>query len=217
MTEDLRIVAVLPALNEAGTISRIVFQTISFLPVIVVDDGSIDGTADLAEAAGALVVRHEINHGYDSALSSGLDLALQNDYTHAITMDADGQHDPSIVQDFIEALRDGTELVLGRRDRFQRISEKVFSLVAKKKWGIVDPLCGMKAYKLSLLKKFGPFSTFKSVGTEFAIRLVDKVGIKFEQIPIKSQVRKDRSRFGGSFRGNFKIIYSLVWVLRRTK
>ena len=72
----------------------------------------------------------------------------------------------------------------------------------------------MKAYKLSLIDEFGPFSTYNSVGTEFIIRLVRDAGINFKQIPIKIQSRRDRSRFGGTIKGNLKIIYSLVKALR---
>jgi glycosyltransferase involved in cell wall biosynthesis len=214
MTEALRIVAVLPALNEASTISSVVSQTCILLPVIVVDDGSIDDTGDLAEAAGALVVRHERNCGYEAALSSGLNAAVQNGYTHAITMDADGQHDPSIVQIFIAAIHSGADLVVGRRDRFQRISETIFSLVAEKIWGIADPLCGMKAYKLSLLEKFGPFDSYKSVGTEFTISLLSG-GIPLTQVPVKTETRRDTSRFGGKLKGNIRIFMALFHAFKQ--
>ena len=81
MTEDLRIVVVVPAFNEAETISEVVSQTIKFLPVIVVDDGSTDNTGVLAEQADATVVRNDNNQGYELALSRGLDAAAQNRYT----------------------------------------------------------------------------------------------------------------------------------------
>lgn len=207
--EHCRIVVIIPALNEASTISAIVKGITELYPAIVVDDGSTDDTAALAHEAGAFVLRHDRNLGYESALSSGLKIAIENGYTHAITMDADGQHDPSTIQSFADAILEGAVLVIGQRDRLQRFSENVFSLVAQRLWGIADPLCGIKAYKLSLLEKFGPFDTFKSVGTELAMRILWG-GNEVAQIPIVTKSRDGQSKFGGAVGANIKIFKALI-------
>ncbi len=66
-------------------------------------------------------------------------------------------------------LEAGTDLVVGVRDRFQRISETLFAFVARTLWRIADPLCGMKGYKLSKLKTIDQLHTYPSIGTELTL------------------------------------------------
>jgi len=212
MIEDFRPVVVLAAFNEESTIRKVVSESIKLLPVVVVDDGSVDGTGALAKEAGAFVVHHARNLGYEAALTSGLQTAVKRGFTHAITMDADGQHDVSVVQAFLDGLRDGEDLLVGHRDRYQRSSEMVFSFVAKRLWGIADPLCGMKAFNLSLLENFGPFDSYKSVGTEFTIRLIRR-GFRAREISVMTKPRVGASRFGGGLKANYKIYRALFFAL----
>ena len=142
---------VIPALNEAASIASVVSAALSYGQPIVVDDGSSDGTGELARAAGALVVTHEVNRGYDEALASGLSFAIKKGFDFAITLDADGQHQPYILGEFVAKLIGGADVVIGYRDRHQRFAEYVFSVIAQFFWGIADPLCGMKGYRLGFL------------------------------------------------------------------
>ncbi len=86
---------IVPAYNEAVTIGEVVKGLRDYLPrVAVVDDGSTDGTGDVALAEGATVLRHAINLGQGAALQTGIDYALTRNASHICTFDADGQHDP---------------------------------------------------------------------------------------------------------------------------
>lgn len=86
---------VIPCLNEGATIAGVVRAAGRWGgTVVVVDDGSSDGTAELARGAGAKVLRHEQNRGKGRALHSGLAWALRHGFARAITMDGDGQHAP---------------------------------------------------------------------------------------------------------------------------
>lgn len=86
-------VIVIPALNEAPAIEEVVRQAVRVADaVIVVDDGSSDGTGAVAERAGALVVRHTVNRGTGAATATGLAAALRVGADLIVTMDADGQH-----------------------------------------------------------------------------------------------------------------------------
>ncbi len=110
-----RPVVVVPALNEADTIAEVVKRARVHAPVCVVDDGSRDGTAELAAEAGAVhVVRHERNTHIAGAILDGFRWALTGDYTHCITMDAGLSHDPDAIPLFVE--RADADLVLGVRD-----------------------------------------------------------------------------------------------------
>lgn len=116
MTEEKRL-ALVPALDEAPRVGAVVEGARRHLPVIVVDDGSLDGTADEARAAGAEVLRHPEPRGKGEALRTGFRHALDRGVEAVITLDGDGQHDPAEVPEFLEAWRaTGADLVIGARD-----------------------------------------------------------------------------------------------------
>jgi glycosyltransferase involved in cell wall biosynthesis len=207
-------VFVIPALNEAASIADVVTSARTMGAVIVVDDGSTDRTADLAAAAGARVVRHEQNRGYDAALASGIHAAMEAGADYAITLDADGQHDPGLAQEFLRRLQAGADLVVGQRDRHQRISESIFSIAGTLLWNLKDPLCGMKGYRLSRFREAGRFDSYQSIGTAFAI-IAARSGYNIEQVPINTRRRIGKPRFGSGLRANLVILRALVWGMMR--
>lgn len=211
-----RLAAVIPAFNEARSIQSVVQQVSQRALAIVVDDGSTDDTATLARDAGAHVVIHPFNRGYDGALETGIRTALGLGCTFAVTMDADGQHDPTLLDRFGSELEAGADLVIGIRDRMQRWAETVFGGVAGRLWGIQDPLCGMKGYRLQFLSSVDQLNTYTSIGTELAIRAV-KTDLKIRQVPIKTRPRSGVSRFGTGFKANAKIFKAMLIGLVRAK
>lgn len=117
MQDDPGILILIPAWNEASRIGAVVEAFRDGLPVLVVDDGSVDGTDEVARTAGAEVVKHEANQGKGVALATGFRYALRSGYRAVITLDADGQHDPSEAGKFVEAFERGEgDLIIGRRD-----------------------------------------------------------------------------------------------------
>jgi len=116
-----RIVAVVPAFDEEGAIGAVVEEIRAFDPaidVVVVDDGSTDGTAANAGAAGAAVVRLPFNLGIGAAVQTGFRYALEHGYDVAVRLDGDGQHDPLELPKLLEPLaRDEADVVTGSRFR----------------------------------------------------------------------------------------------------
>jgi glycosyltransferase involved in cell wall biosynthesis len=112
-----RIVALIPALNAERTVPRVVEETRKQIdPVVVIDDGSSDRTGDVARAAGAIVLRHDMNRGKGGALKTGFAWARENGYDGVITLDADGQHLPSEIPKFLrEREVGGEDLIIGGR------------------------------------------------------------------------------------------------------
>lgn len=212
MRRDIAIV--IPALNEARTIGKIVADLVSSALVIVVDDGSTDGTGDIAREAGAVVVRHPVNRGYERAIESGFSHAAETGALHAITIDADGQHPSELIGEYIAAIDGGAGLVLGVRDRFQRLGEHVFSWVGRILFGVTDPMCGMKAYRLADYRVLGHFDSYGSVGTELMLHALSR-GAAARQIAIVTRDRADTPRFDKALRANWRIIRAaMIAVLR---
>ena len=207
--DKYQVAIVIPALNESSTISSVVKAVKEYGVPIVVDDGSIDNTAEIALRSGALVVRHKENRGYDAALNAGFMKAENLGVQIIITVDADGQHNPSLVQNFIDAIDSGADIVVGVRSRQQRFFEYIFSWYASLRFGIKDPLCGMKAYHIKVYKELGYFDSYNSIGTELMIFALKK-GYHLEQIEFDLQNRIDESRFGRIFSGNYKVVRAMI-------
>jgi len=116
-TEQQRILIVMPAYNESASVGGVVKEVFAKLPdvsVLVVDDGSVDGTARAARLAGAEVAVLPFNLGVGGAMRTGFRYALENDFEVVVQIDADGQHDPSAVPALIAGLA-LADLVVGAR------------------------------------------------------------------------------------------------------
>jgi glycosyltransferase involved in cell wall biosynthesis len=110
----VRVLVVVPAHNEAPTVAAVVDAARQHAPVLVVDDGSTDGTAAAAAAAGAEVLRHRRRLGKGQALRTGFAAARARGATHVLTLDADGQHDAADVPALLAAAGPRT-IVVGTR------------------------------------------------------------------------------------------------------
>ena len=112
-----RIAVLIPAYEAAATVGAVVADAwTAGLPILVVDDGSRDDTAARARTAGAEVVRHDANRGKGAALLTGMRRLAEQGFTHALTMDADGQHLGRTIPVLLaEVARDPTALVVGAR------------------------------------------------------------------------------------------------------
>ena len=102
-----KVLVTIPAYNGAGTLPELIGQIKRLQPslaIIVIDDGSTDGTGKVAQAAGANVITQDRNRGKGEALKTGFAYAVAHDYDAVITLDADLQHDPAEIQRFLECL-----------------------------------------------------------------------------------------------------------------
>jgi glycosyltransferase involved in cell wall biosynthesis len=117
--QALRRLAIVPARNEEGAVGGVVDELRAFDPglqVVVIDDGSTDRTAEVARAAGAVVVRHPFNLGIGGAVQTGFRYALEHGFDVAVRLDGDGQHDPGELPALLEPLlADEADIVVGSR------------------------------------------------------------------------------------------------------
>lgn len=204
----IRVAVVIPAFNECQTIGQIVTGVRAYGTPIVVDDGSHDTTALLAVQAGAQLVKHETNQGYDAALNSGCAYAAAQGFDFILTLDADGQHRPQLIAEFVQRLLAGADMVAGIRDKHQRFAERVFSWVGKAVWGVHDPLCGMKAYSMQLYRDCGHFDSYQSIGTELTL-FAARHHYAVAQVAVPTVDRLDAPRFGRRWSANLKIFRAL--------
>jgi glycosyltransferase involved in cell wall biosynthesis len=159
-----RVMALIPALNAAGTIGPVIAEARKFVEdVVVVDDGSSDGTGDVARAAGAgSVLRHEVNRGKGGSLKTGFAHALASGYDAVITLDADGQHLPHQIPKFIEAWQTtGADLIIGGRAHLfgqmlprRRLANRfsAWTIAKVSKTGVTDSQSGFRLYSARLLR-----------------------------------------------------------------
>jgi len=114
---QLKVVAVIPCYNTEYFIGEVVSKCKKYVDqVIVVNDGSRDGTAEVAKAAGALVVNHRTNKGYGESIKSCFDAAKANKADILVTLDGDGQHNPDELPQVLAPLLTGeADLVIGSR------------------------------------------------------------------------------------------------------
>ena len=211
------IAVVIPALNEEKTIGDVVRRAAVFGKVIVVDDGSTDGTAKEAEKNGATVVTHNVNQGYDRALLSGFKQADAEGARVVITLDADGQHLPETLPEMTQPLLDNkADVALAIRPEPARFAEAVFRNIAKKNWGIGDILCGMKAYRIDMIRAYGYCFIEPTFGTAAAICMV-KNGARMIQTNIDIRNREDTPRIGRLIRANYRLFKGMVIALKLAK
>jgi glycosyltransferase involved in cell wall biosynthesis len=116
---EIRRVAIVPALNEELAVSGVIEELRAFDPgfdVVVIDDGSVDRTAEVARAKGARVLVLPFNLGIGGAVQTGFRFAFENDYDLAVRVDGDGQHDPSQLARLIAPVLAGeADIVVGSR------------------------------------------------------------------------------------------------------
>ncbi len=210
--DKFQVAIVIPAFNEKDTISNVVRSTIKYGVVIVVNDASTDNTGELAKEAGAVVVSHSENKGYDRALNSGLEKADQLNLDAVITFDADGQHSSDALPVYIGLLKEGIALVLGVRPKTQRFSESIFKIYTNKKYNWLDPLCGCKGYSMKLYRDRTCFDIHQSIGTELALYGIRR-GYSYRQVDLDINQRSDKPRFSSVFRSNIKILRALFLII----
>jgi glycosyltransferase involved in cell wall biosynthesis len=191
---DRSIVALIPAHDEAPRIAEVIAAARVHLPVVVVDDGSNDETAAIAEAAGATVVRQWPNQGKGAALRTGFRHVLESGADAALTLDADGQHDPAEIPAFLAAFDTGRqELVIGRRDfgampPVRRLSNTVGGWVFSAAVGrhVADNQSG---YRLIGRRLMTALLDSDESGFEFEVEMIARciaLGLPMAEVPIRT-------------------------------
>lgn len=162
-------------------------------PVLVIDDGSTDGTSAVAAAAGAEVLRHEVNRGKGAALKTGFAWALEQGFDGVITLDADGQHLASDIPNFLAAAGTGGDdlIIGGRAHLFQqmlprrRFANRFSAWCIGRASGapISDSQSGFRYYSARLLRTTALHSDGFDLESEVIV-LAGRRGLGIRTIPI---------------------------------
>ncbi|MBS2962468.1 glycosyltransferase family 2 protein [Actinocrinis puniceicyclus] len=194
----------MPAWNEAESIGGVIAEiedALPFVDVLVVDDGSTDGTAAVAHQAGAVALKLPYNLGVGGAMRLGYKYARDNDYDVAIQVDADGQHDPGYVPKLIDALSQSA-LVIGARFA----GEGDYQVRGPRRWAmtmlswvlsklahtrLTDTTSGFRACNRELISLFAEWYPVEYLGdtVETLVRTL-RLGYRVNQIPVAMRRRQ---------------------------
>jgi uncharacterized protein (DUF2062 family) len=191
---------VIPCFNHAATVAAVARGALAFCPVLVVDDGSTEPLPDLP---GCVVIRLTRNSGKGAALRAGFDRAAELGFSHAITVDADGQHFTENVADFLRLASEQPDaFIVGVRDFYasgcpagRRRSNRVSTFWFRVETGVrlPDSQCGFRCYPLALTQKMQTNSGRYAFELEFMVRAA-WVGTPIVALPVKCRYEASQLR-----------------------
>lgn len=222
----MKICVILPTYNESKAISGIIKRIREQqLEPIVIDDGSMDNTSEIAKESGAVVLRNENNSGKGASLIKGFRYALNEGFDAVITMDGDGQHSPEEIPYFIRlATYSKNGIFIGNRmvklknmPPIRVLTNKFLSWFISSLTGqrIPDTQCGFRLIKRRVLEKIKLTTSKYETESEIIIR-ASRLGFKIESVPIKTIYGRQKSRinpFIDTLRF-LKFIISELWTTR---
>ena len=224
----MKVCALIPAYNEARTVAEVVRGAAAHVAqVLVVDDGSTDGTGDVASAAGAEVMRIAPNGGKGTAIRAGLSRILATDVTHVLFMDGDLQHRPQEIPGLLaEAARSGAAMVIGERvfvrDRMpaSRYWANVigsWALATLMGVDLRDTQSGFRVVRTDVLRTIDLEATGYEFETELVVKLARR-GARLARVPIAAVYGGEKSKIRPVRDTSRNIILALVYrFLRRNR
>jgi len=225
--------AVIPAYNEAASIKRVIRGILTRFPgaiVIVVDDGSTDQTAMAALHAGAQVVQMPVNLGYGVAMQTGLRYASRQNASCVVTLDADGQHDPTQISAILEPVLSGqSDIAIGSRylsagamyrvPVSRRIGSWVFAKIisALTRSRITDPTSGFQCLNSTVVKLYANLTDFPESSPDADMLLYAHLrGLRICEVPVSMYADEGAESMHGFLRSFFyapKMMVAMAGVL----
>ena len=221
--EDLKRIAIVPALDEEETVGHVIDEIRAFDPgfdIVVVDDGSVDRTSEVAAGRGAYVLKLPFNLGIGGAVQTGYRVAFERGYVLAVQIDGDGQHDPQELPKILEpVLADEADLCVGSRFAGNsayrpsfarrvgiRIFASVVSAVVRQK--VTDTTSGFRAVNRKGISLFAADYPHDYPEVEATVMCV-KHQLRLREVPVEM-----RERGGGSSSITaFRSVYYMTKVL----
>jgi glycosyltransferase involved in cell wall biosynthesis len=200
----LRRIVIVPAHNEEASIAGVIKEVRSRdtdLEIVVVDDGSTDRTAWIAEVEGAIVLRLPFNLGIGGAVQTGYKYAWENGFDIAVQVDGDGQHDPDEIAHLLEPIHDGrADMVVGTRfaagggyrgTRLRRVGIRIFAAIVSRlvRARVTDTTSGFRAVNRRAIRLFATEYPHDYPEVESTVLLV-RHGMRMVEVPVQMRVRE---------------------------
>ena len=186
----------MPAFNEERFIAKTVIGCTPFVDkVVVVNDGSIDATAMIATACGAIVVYHDNNMGYGAAIRTCFETAKEMSARAMVIIDSDGQHDPAEIEQVLKPVLDGeADVSIGSRFMegnelkipfYRKVGIKVLDIATNQGSGMnfTDTQSGFRAYSKNAINKIKINNSGMSAGSEILLQIKEH-GLRVKEVPI---------------------------------
>ena len=217
----LRVIAGMPAYNEGNHIGAMVQQARKYADeVIVVDDGSTDGTSEKGESAGATVIRHSRNLGKGVAIQRVITEARKIAADVLVLLDADTQHDPNEIPRFVKSISAGYDLVIGSRQAeahktppYRRLGQRILLCATRMLTGVrlTDSESGFRALSAKAIAELTLKEKGFAIETEMIAEAAAK-GLKITEIPIANIYTADGST-QNPVRHGFSVLFRIVVMM----
>jgi glycosyltransferase involved in cell wall biosynthesis len=220
------LLVIVPALDEVGAIAGVVATARRALAaeVVVVDDGSVDGTGDAARAAGGIVLRHPFNLGVGAAVRTGLRYAVENGYEIVLQLDGDGQHDPQEAARLLSRLEQGdVDIVVGSRfehgyelSRPRRAVMRLLSRIVSRRLGtlVTDTTSGFRAFAGPAVTYFARVYPADYLSdTVEALLLAGDAGLRVAEVPVHMRRRTTGTASANPVMSAFHVVRLLLVVV----
>ncbi|MBI2060769.1 MAG: glycosyltransferase family 2 protein [Nitrospirae bacterium] len=234
-----KILALIPAYNEAECLPAVLSSLPKGVDVLVVDDGSTDRTSAVAREGGARVISHAENRGQGAALLTGFHAAIEDRYPVVVELDADGQHDPRDIPRLTAKLREGYDVVIGSRylpfpeeapdpapDRpryagplIRRLLLPTFARIFARRAHIAttDPMSGYRAFTRGIIEKAFGNGEAAEEPQYFSMELYRKlqdIGARIGEVPIRIHPRTHGKSKKGFVRYGLGVLRGFASILR---
>jgi len=215
----MKTLIVLPAYNEAKVLSKTLtkLRKQAYTDLVVVDDGSGDSTAEIAQREGAKVLRHPINLGLGAALETGLEYARRKGYDQVVTFDADGQHNPKDISKLLKYLGEA-DVVIGVRvlnpegmPAVKKLGNGLLNLLTGLIFGVYskDSQSGLRAFNEKALDEVRVKANRYEVSSEILYEARRK-GLKIVEVPVEVIYTKHSIANGTTVVDGFKILWRML-------
>lgn len=213
MKESEKIFIIIPAFNEEGAIQSVLkeIKDAGYGNIIVVDDGSADRTHDIAGSVlGTIAVKHFVNRGKGAAVKTGIEAAKKLGADIAVTLDADGQHNPHDIAKMIKLIRKGNDVVLGTRlkdpkgmPKYKILANHLGNFFTWAIYGlwVTDSQSGFRAYSQKAISLIDTKTDRYEYDSEI-IREIYRNSLKYAETPI--EVRYTEYSMNKKHKMNFK-------------